>query len=170
MPLYFAYGSNMDRAAMAQRCPASKVVGPGRLVRHRFLISRDGYASVARDPGGTVWGLLWELALADVAALDRYESLATGLYTKVIQPILVAQGPRRAMVYIGRGQKPGSPRSGYMEGVVKAAEEAGLPQDHIQELRRWLPGTSRPPEPVEIPKIRPRWSAPSGSLGKVREI
>ena len=26
MPLYFAYGSNMDRAAMAQRCPKSTVV------------------------------------------------------------------------------------------------------------------------------------------------
>jgi hypothetical protein len=35
VPLYFAYGSNMDRAAMARRCPASRVIGLGRLNRHR---------------------------------------------------------------------------------------------------------------------------------------
>ncbi|HEY6732614.1 MAG TPA: gamma-glutamylcyclotransferase, partial [Roseiarcus sp.] len=27
MPLYFAYGSNMDVAAMARRCPRSKALG-----------------------------------------------------------------------------------------------------------------------------------------------
>ena len=27
MPLYFAYGANMDRAAMAERCPRSTPLG-----------------------------------------------------------------------------------------------------------------------------------------------
>ena len=116
MPLYFAYGSNMDQAAMLQRCPASKPVGIGRLMRHRFIIFDEGYASVVRDPQRAVWGMVWDLALADVPALDRYESLSTGLYTKVIQPVVTEQGPRRAMVYIGRSAKPGMPLPGYMEG------------------------------------------------------
>ena len=60
MPLYFAYGSNMDVAAMASRCPHSRPVGPARLMRHRFLVTSDGYASVQRDPAATVWGLLWD--------------------------------------------------------------------------------------------------------------
>ena len=67
MPLYFAYGSNMERAAMQKRCPHSRPLGPARLVRHRFFVCADGYASVARDPRRVVWGLLWDLALADVA-------------------------------------------------------------------------------------------------------
>ncbi|MGL4494164.1 MAG: gamma-glutamylcyclotransferase family protein, partial [Beijerinckiaceae bacterium] len=50
MPLYFAYGANMDREGMAKRCPASKPLGLARLARHRFVVTVDGYASVVRDP------------------------------------------------------------------------------------------------------------------------
>ena len=47
---YFAYGSNMDQAAMLQRCPASKPLGIGRLMRHRFIIFEEGYASIGCQP------------------------------------------------------------------------------------------------------------------------
>lgn len=169
MPLYFAYGSNMDRGAMARCCPASKPVGVGRLMRHRFFIFDEGYASVIRDPQRAVWGLVWDLALADVAALDRYESLSTGLYTKVVQPIVTDKGPRRAVVYIGRSAKPGNPKPGYMEGIVGAAIEAELPQDYIQGLKGWLPNAQSAAQPLERPKIRALWSAPSGTLRKAGE-
>lgn len=166
MPLYFAYGSNMDRVEMARRCPGSKPAGVGRLMRHRFFIFDEGYASVIRDPHRTVWGLVWDLALADVAALDRYESLSTGLYTKVVQPIVTEKGPRRAVVYVARSVKPGAPKPGYMEGVIEAAVEAGLPQDYIQGLGRWLPNAQGSAQPVERPKVRALWGAPSGTLRK----
>jgi hypothetical protein len=161
MPLYFAYGSNMDRAAMLARCPHSKPVGPARLMRHRFLVMDEGYASVIRDPHRVVWGLLWDLALADVPALDRYESLHTGLYTKALQPVLTAQGPRRAMTYLGRSAKPGLPRGSYMENVLHAAEEAGLPADYRRELAMWLPNGRPAPEPEQRPAVRPIFSAPA---------
>jgi cation transport regulator ChaC len=169
MPLYFAYGSNMDQAAMAQRCPASKPVGIGRLMRHRFFIFEEGYASVIRDPQRAVWGMVWDLALADVPALDRYESLHTGLYAKVIQPVVTEQGPRRAVVYVGRSNKPGLPRPGYMESVIEAAMHAGLPEDYIRSLGAWLPKTqTSAAQPSQQPKVRPLWSAPSGTLRRTR--
>jgi S1-C subfamily serine protease len=34
----------MDRDAMAVRCPLSRPLGTARLPRHRFIITRDGYA------------------------------------------------------------------------------------------------------------------------------
>jgi gamma-glutamylcyclotransferase (GGCT)/AIG2-like uncharacterized protein YtfP len=170
MPLYFAYGSNMDQTAMAQRCPASKPVGIARLMRHRFFIFEGGYASVIRDPQRVVWGLLWDLALADVPALDRYESLSTGLYTKVVQPVVTAQGSRRAVVYVGRSAKPGAPKPGYMESVVDAATKAGLPQDYVRGLRGWLPKVQGTAEPIQKPPVRPLWSAPSGTLHRSREV
>ena len=117
MPLYFAYGSNMDQAAMVQRCPHAKLIGPARLPRHRFLINEDGYATVVRDPRRTVHGLLWDLAMSDIPPLDRYESLHTGLYTKLNQPVITAQGARRALIYVGRSAKPGKPKPGYKEGA-----------------------------------------------------
>jgi len=168
VPLYFAYGSNMDRAAMLGRCPASKPVGIGRLMRHRFVIFDEGYATVVRDPQRAVWGMVWDLALADVPALDRYESLSTGLYTKVVQPIVTAKGPRRAMVYVGRSAKPGTPLPGYMEGVVEAARHAGLPEDYIRSLGVWLPKTRASAPVPQEPKVRPLWHAPPGAGRKPR--
>jgi gamma-glutamylcyclotransferase (GGCT)/AIG2-like uncharacterized protein YtfP len=160
MPLYFAYGSNMDEAALLARCPRSKAIGPARLMGHRFFVMDEGYASVTRDPRRVVWGLLWDLALADIPALDRYESLHTGLYGKVLQSVLTAQGPRRAMAYMARSAKPGTPKAGYMEGVVQAATLAGLPADYRRELELWLPN-GRPPSDVEQrPAVRPIFSAP----------
>ncbi|WP_349370671.1 gamma-glutamylcyclotransferase family protein [Salinarimonas sp.] len=143
MPLYFAYGSNMDRAQMAARCPASTPVGLARLMRHRVVIMREGWASVARAPHGAVWGVLWELALRDVPALDRYESLHTGLYTKVVQPVVTDKGSRRAIVYVGRPSEGGTPQPGYLESVVAAAEAAGLPGSYCAALRLLHPETAR---------------------------
>ncbi|GJD49833.1 hypothetical protein OPKNFCMD_2568 [Methylobacterium crusticola] len=133
MPLYFAYGSNMDRAAMARRCPSSALLGLGRLHRHRPVILREGYASVLRDPAATVWGVVWDLALADVPALDRYEGVAGGLYVKAQQPVAMAGGVRRALIYLGRGSG-GVPRPGYLEGVVAAARANGLPEAYVRGL------------------------------------
>jgi AIG2-like family len=139
MPLYFAYGSNMDLAAMRVRCPRSRAVGPARLIGHRLFITRDGYASVTREPGRLVWGLLWDLALTDVPALDRYESLGTGLYAKVIRPVVTDRGPRRAIVYMGRSREAGLPKPGYVEGIIAAASQAGLPDIYLRELQAGLP-------------------------------
>ncbi|HYF53992.1 MAG TPA: gamma-glutamylcyclotransferase [Salinarimonas sp.] len=161
MPLYFAYGSNMDQAAMRARCPASRAVGTARLPRHRFLVMSEGYGTVARDPRRTVWGVLWELALADMPALDRYESLHTGLYAKIVQPVVTERGPRQAILYVARSTRPGAPRPGYMEGVLAAAREAGLPADYLRELAA-LAGEAAG-EPAR-PKVRPLHAAPASTV------
>jgi hypothetical protein len=161
MPLYFAYGSNMDRAAMATRCPASKPLGSARLARHRFIVTGDGYASVVRDPRRTVWGLLWDIAFADMPALDRYESVASGLYVKLSQPVIASAGARRALIYVARSQAAGRPRPGYMEGVLAAAREAELPEDYLREIAALSPQTATRQEPPPAkPPVRPLWSSP----------
>ncbi|NNM72898.1 gamma-glutamylcyclotransferase [Enterovirga sp. DB1703] len=143
MPLYFAYGSNMDREAMARRCPASKPLDLARLPRHRLVVMSEGYASVVRDPRRTVWGLLWDLALADVPALDRYEGVAGGLYTKVHQAVIAEAGSRRALVYVGRDPGPGMPRPGYVEAVLAAGRSAGLPEGYLREIEALSPRVSK---------------------------
>src|SRR4051812_45776121 len=106
----------MDVEAMRGRCPRSKPLGAARLARHRFFIMEGGYASVARDPRREVHGVLWDLALADVRALDVYEDVHSGLYRKVIQPVLRGQGgSARALVYVGGSLQQAPPLPGYME-------------------------------------------------------
>ena len=148
MPLYFSYGSNMDRDAMAKRCPGSRAVGLGRLPRHRFLITSDGYASVVRDPRRTVHGVVWDLALSDIPALDRYESLSTGLYSKISQPVVMEGGAKRALVYIGRSTRPGKPKPGYLDGVLAAARGWALPGEYLYELEHGEPAPRRPGTPL----------------------
>jgi Gamma-glutamyl cyclotransferase, AIG2-like len=70
--LHFAYGSNMHVGLMRGRCPDARVVGRAVLRDHRFLITRDGYASVTAARGGVVHGLLWRISPRDLAALDAY--------------------------------------------------------------------------------------------------
>jgi gamma-glutamylcyclotransferase (GGCT)/AIG2-like uncharacterized protein YtfP len=135
MPLYFAYGANMSKTAMAGRCPKSRPLGLARLVRHRSFIMSSGYLSVRRDPGMDVHGVLFDLALSDVAALDRYEDIGRGLYTKVVQPVLRKDAAAaRALVYIGRDQNAGVAHPDYMAGVLAAAHDWELPPRYIAHL------------------------------------
>ena len=149
MTLYFAYGSNMSRAPMRARCPSAREVGVATLGGHRLIITSDGYASVVPEPGGLVHGLLWRLAPRDLAALNAYESLDTGLYR--VATLAVRLGARRvpAMIYLARSRTPGLPRPGYLEAVLAAARELDLPRAYIDALARWLPSglrAARPPD------------------------
>jgi hypothetical protein len=136
MPLYFAYGPNMSRGAMTRRCPRSSALGLARLVRHRLVVMREGWLTVARDPRSAVHGVLWDLALADVAALDRYEGMAHGLYAKLTQPVVTNRGPRQAMIYIGANAGPGAARPDYIADIIAAARSWPLPGEAIEALER----------------------------------
>ncbi|MDE2579373.1 MAG: gamma-glutamylcyclotransferase [Hyphomicrobiales bacterium] len=145
MPFYFAYGSNMDAAAMRTRCPASRLIGPGVLKRRRFALMADGYATLVRDGAREVHGTLYDLALSDVPALDRYECVARGLYFKEIQPVVCATGsPRRALVYVGGAPASAAPKmiGGYMQSIVAAARAAAAPPSYIAYLETFLPRRS----------------------------
>jgi hypothetical protein len=133
VPLYFAYGSNMNREAMARRCPRSNALGLARLARHRVAVMREGWVTVARDPHVSVHGVLWDLALADVPALDRYEG---PLYAKIVQPVIGGSGPKRALVYVGANAGPGVPRPDYLAEILAAARSWPLPVDAIAAIER----------------------------------
>jgi gamma-glutamylcyclotransferase (GGCT)/AIG2-like uncharacterized protein YtfP len=135
MPLYFAYGSNMDAAAMRQRCRNAQALGPARLAGHRFFIMEEGFASIVRDRNAVVHGVLYRLALSDVGPLDRYEEVHRGLYQKITQPIFrVGGGPVSALVYVGGSSKEGRPAPAYMQTILQAARMAQLPPAYISFL------------------------------------
>jgi gamma-glutamylcyclotransferase (GGCT)/AIG2-like uncharacterized protein YtfP len=137
MPLHFAYGSNMDPAGMARRCPGAKALGPARLEGHRFIIARAGYASVQRKSGAVVHGVLWRVADSDVAALDAYEDVAGGLYRRMFLPVRLGNDTMRALVYLARDQRPGRPLPRYQEELVLPPARAwGFPTQYLEELAR----------------------------------
>ena len=136
MPLYFAYGSNMDAGAMARRCPRSKALGLARLERHRLALMREGWLTAVRAPSSAVHGVLWDLALSDIPALDRYEGVAQGLYVKLTQAVIAERGPKQAIVYFGVNSGPGVPRAAYIAEVLAAARSWPLPAEGVEALER----------------------------------
>jgi hypothetical protein len=86
--------------------------------------------------------------------------VASGLYVKLTQPVITGGGMRRALIYVARSQTAGQPRPGYLEGVVAAARDAGLPDDYVREIEAWAPqGPRQGPAPAR-PQVRPLWSSP----------
>jgi gamma-glutamylcyclotransferase (GGCT)/AIG2-like uncharacterized protein YtfP len=130
---YFAYGANMDVAAMAGRCPGAALLGIARLPGYRFVIAHAGYASLEPDPAADVHGVLWHLTPRDVELLDVFEGVPEGLYRKAV--FSIDGGP--ALVYVPADRARGKPAPGYIAGVVAAAMVHGLPEDYIKELRGW---------------------------------
>jgi gamma-glutamylcyclotransferase (GGCT)/AIG2-like uncharacterized protein YtfP len=137
--LHFAYGSNMDRASMRRRCPGARAIGPAWLDNWRFIVTRDGYASIVPAPGEVVHGVLWHLSPRDLAAVNAYESLDSGLYHRRMLPVRRASGCIRALVYVGRDRCPGRPKPGYHDVVVAAARAWNLPEDYVRGLERLAP-------------------------------
>lgn len=139
MPLYFAYGANMDAAGMAARCPRSRPLGRARLARWRFIVMPSGFASIAPDPRGAVHGVLWEISPADMPALDRFEDVRGGLYRKTTLPALREPcGYAQALVYVGNAERKGAAWPGYLEGVAAAAQAQSLPMAYIKYLEALL--------------------------------
>jgi len=91
MTLYFAYGANMERAAMAKRCQSARALGPALLRGWRYVIV-GGYGSVAPARGMSVFGVLWRLTPRDLAALNTFESLDSGLYRRAVMTVSVDTG------------------------------------------------------------------------------
>jgi hypothetical protein len=153
MPLYFAYGSNMSRNLMREHCPRARALGTAVLADHRFIVMAEGFATIITEPGQTVHGVLWELSDGDVAALDAYEGLDTGLYRAATLPVHHGGRLTSALVYIARSCEYGRPKPAYMQLVLTAARDWDLPEPYIDTLARWAPAGL---DALRQPEIRDR--------------
>ena len=139
MPLYFAYGANIDSEAMARLCPQSKLIGPARLARFRFFIHASGRASVAPAASKIVHGMLWDIAMRDMRSLDMSENIPGTPCQKLQQVVISATGARRALVYMAADDRPGIAKGPYMQSLLLAGAKAELPAAYLGELSRLCP-------------------------------
>ncbi|MGE5269447.1 MAG: gamma-glutamylcyclotransferase family protein [Thiohalocapsa sp.] len=137
--LHFAYGSNMSRPLMRARCAGAEALGTATLAGWRFVINPDGLGSIAPDAGSRVHGVLWRLTARDLAAVNVYESVDSGLYLRRRLTVRCGERLSAALVYIARREGEGRPRPGYIDLVVEAAREWDLPAAYVRSLARWAP-------------------------------
>jgi cation transport regulator ChaC len=137
--LYFAYGSNMDLVQMSTRCERAATVGTATLAFHKFIINSHGVATVVPDRSSAVLGLLWQISESDERSLDRYEGVESGSYRREYFDVQMPDGKKvKALVYVAADSNPGKPRPGYLERILSAAKECGLPETYLSQLRPWL--------------------------------
>jgi hypothetical protein len=139
--LYAAYGSNMDPAQMAERCPHSPQRGTGWLEGWRLTFGGEdigwegALATVVEEEGQRVFVVLYELSDQDELVLDRWDGATLGYYDKIRVRIATLDGDLVAWLYVLDAYEGGLPSARYLGIVSDAAEVAGAPADYVTWLR-----------------------------------
>ena len=140
--LYIAYGSNLNLAQMANRCPTARVIGASEMKGFRLLFRGPHEGAVATvEPfrGGSVPVLVWEITPGDEAALDRYEGWPF-LYRKETVKVRLNGKSVKAMVYImnegspGENYRPlGRPSAYYYNVIREGYRDVGFNVDVLRK-------------------------------------
>jgi gamma-glutamylcyclotransferase (GGCT)/AIG2-like uncharacterized protein YtfP len=140
--MYAAYGSNMDPAQMAERCPHSPQRGSGWLEGWRLTfggedIGWDGaLATVAEEQGERVFVVLYEVSATDEETLDHWDGASLGFYRKAKVRVETLDGDMLAWLYVLNAYEGGLPSARYLGIMADAAEAAGAPDDYVESLRK----------------------------------
>lgn len=149
--IYVAYGSNMNLAQMAIRCPTARVVGHGWLdgyaLRFRGM-SHGAVATIEPSPKDSVPVTIWRIHPKDEAALNRYEGFPSFYRKEMVEVRVRATQDRKsdlergksfteelipAMAYIMNPGRPlGLPSRGYLTTIVEGYEAAGFALDGLE--------------------------------------
>lgn len=76
MKYYIAYGSNLNIAQMAKRCPDAKIYGVDELKDYELLFKGQAfqaYLTIEPKEGSSVPIVIWEVSYKDEQNLDLYE-------------------------------------------------------------------------------------------------
>lgn len=130
----FAYGSLLEDTTMLDRSPGARRISPAILEDWR-LVFRRGVADVRPASGRRVLGAVWSVQDSDLDALDGYEGIASGSYSRYKLPVRTNDGELWAWAYVmpsGRADRE-PPYEGYLLTVAEGLRQWGHP---IVELER----------------------------------
>jgi gamma-glutamylcyclotransferase (GGCT)/AIG2-like uncharacterized protein YtfP len=141
VPLYAAYGSNMDPTQMMQRAPCSPMAMTGWLIGWRLTFGGEdlnwegALATVVEDPDSQVFVVIYDVTPEDEKLLDRWEGEDFGLHKKLRLRVHTLDGSTLAWLYVLDAYEGGLPSARYLGVIADAAEAAGAPEDYVAELR-----------------------------------
>ena len=130
---YFAYGANLNRELMLERCPESKPKLIATLHNYKLIFVgwsrqwRGGIASIKPYRGERVLGAIYELTTRDLSRLDRYEGYPRD-YSRINITVNNEFGePVEAVTYISAAQSEETPPSReYLSIVQQGYRDWGL--------------------------------------------
>lgn len=142
MPIYAAYGSNMDPEQMLERCPHSPMAGTGWLTGWRLTFGgsdigwEGALATVVEEPDERVFVVLYDVNAEDEQRLDRWEGSELGIHRKIRLRVDRSDGGTElAWLYVLDAYEGGLPSARYIGVMADAAEKAGAPEKYVHDLR-----------------------------------
>lgn len=151
--LYFAYGSNLSREQMKERCPnfQGDVYDIGYVKDKKLCFPRysenwgGGVASIEDCPGTNVWGAIYEVTDEDRQKLDGREGCAPGRYRRVdgVKIETLQHQALNCFLYVAIPDRAAPPAKKYVDRILDGMNELikhGMPIDHVQHLTEYLNG------------------------------
>lgn len=141
VPLYAAYGSNMEPAQMLERAPHAPMAGTGWLEGWRLTFGGEdlgwegALATIVEDPASRVFVVLYDVTSLDETGLDRWEGGELGMHNKIRLRVQTMDGSVLAWLYVLDAYEGGLPSARYLGVLADAAEAAGAPADYVDDLR-----------------------------------
>src|SRR4030042_3731889 len=109
---YFAYGSNLSKKQMIERCPGSKPKFSAVLPNYKLIFTgwsrqwKGGTASVKPFRGEKVKGAVYEISDSDLRKLDKFQDYPV-TYNRLNVTVWTDDGdPAPAVTYIKNEQSP----------------------------------------------------------------
>jgi gamma-glutamylcyclotransferase len=129
--VYFAFGSNLNKSQMHERCPGAFPICTFRLEGWRLVFR--GVADIVPADDAFVDGGLYSVSERDLQSLDRYEGVHHGRY----QRIEIAIGVNDCIfVYRMDGDEIYPPEPDYFEVVRQGYGDWNLPLAGLMAARR----------------------------------
>ena len=150
--LYIAYGSNLNKRQMRQRCPTARPLGT-RLVENCRLVFR-GVADIVHEEGCATPIGLWLINQPDERALDGYEGVHRGLYRKEQLEVEFNGKQRPALVYIMDSEGVYPPTQNYADAIRQGYKDFGLDTKHLDQAIAWAYEHKRPDQQTERRRSR----------------
>jgi len=129
--LYAAYGSNLNHAQMAVRCPKARFVGTAILRDHALVFRR--VADIEPAKGQVVPVGLWHLTKDCLEALDRYEGYPSLYGRKMLKVIRPNRKTENAIIYFMRYGDYDAPSKSYYQGIVDGYNDCGIPTERLTQ-------------------------------------
>ncbi|GAA5148255.1 gamma-glutamylcyclotransferase [Nocardioides marinquilinus] len=142
MPLYAAYGSNLDPARMGERCPHSPLQTTGWLTGWRLTFGGEEHGwdgalpTLVQDPIDQVFVAVYDVSPHDESTLDQWEQADTGLYRKTKVRVATMTGSLVVWTYVLDAYEGGLPSAVTLGVLADAADAADAPADYVASLRR----------------------------------
>ena len=142
--LYFAYGSNLHPLRLRQRVPSSRPFGVASLSGYQLRFHKNG-----RDGSGKcnvfftglvtdrVYGVLYQMAVAEKPLLDAAEGVGNGYDVHEIEVLTEVHGTQQAFSYVaavGHIDDGLAPYDWYHALVVAGARHHQLPAEYVDRI------------------------------------